>query len=193
MLSNPVRSGDNGRVNDHAAATSVGEPAVPEVSATVPDWEREAPDPKFGREPGKDLLRCIRRYQKWRGRKGVVAKLMRKYYAMKWRFWSTATASEIALNTEIAGGLVLPHPLGIVIHKDSKVGPNCMIFQHVTLGMGGKRPGAPTVGGHVDIGAGAVLLGGIAVGDHARIGANAVVLIDVPSGKTAVGVPARIL
>ena len=41
--------------------------------------------------------------------------------------------------------------------------------------------------------AGAVLLGGITVGDHARIGANAVVLTDVPAGKTAVGVPARIV
>jgi serine O-acetyltransferase len=193
MLSNRLPQGDNGCVNDHAAVTNVGSAAVPEVSATVPDWEREAPDPKFGREPGKDLLRCIRRYQKWRGRTGVFPKLMRKYYAMKWRFWSTVTASEVALETQIAGGLVLPHPQGIVIHKASKIGPNCMIFQHVTLGMGGKCPGAPAVGGHVDIGAGAVLLGGITVGDHAKIGANAVVLVDVPPGKTAVGVPARIV
>jgi serine O-acetyltransferase len=169
--------------------------AVPEeISATVPDWTREEPDPKFGREPGKDLLRSIRRYQKWHRRSGPLAKLMRKFYAMKWRFWSSVTASEIALTADLGGGLVLPHPLGIVIHKGSKIGPNCMIFQHVTLGFsGGKIPGAPTVGGHVDIGAGAVLLGGITVGDHARIGANAVVLIDVPAGKTAVGVPARIV
>jgi serine O-acetyltransferase len=174
--------------------SNVSEPEEP-VSATVPDWTREDPDPDARRETGKNLLRCIRRYQKWKSRKGPFARLAQKYYAMKWRFWSAVTSSDVALTTRIDGGFVLPHPLGIVIHKDATIGPNCMIFQHVTLGNrgGGKRPGAPTLGGHVDIGAGAVLLGGIHVGDHAKIGANAVVLTDVPPGKTAVGVPARIV
>ncbi|HMB06628.1 MAG TPA: hypothetical protein VKP69_23185 [Isosphaeraceae bacterium] len=49
------------------------------------------------------------------------------------------------------------------------------------------------MGGHVDVGAGAKILGGVTIGNHARIGANAVVLCDVPSGATAVGVPARIV
>jgi serine O-acetyltransferase len=43
------------------------------------------------------------------------------------------------------------------------------------------------------VGAGAKILGGVTIGDHAKIGANAVVLDDVPSGATAVGVPARIV
>ena len=163
------------------------------ISAAVADWTREDPDPQWRREPGKALIWTIRGYQRWKSRKGPIARLMQKYYAMKWRFWSAVTSSEIDLTTRIDGGFVLPHPLGIVIHKDSKIGPNCMIFQHVTLGYGGKRPGAPTLGGHVDVGAGAVLLGGIHVGDHAKVGANAVVLTDVPPGKTAVGVPARIV
>ena len=54
-------------------------------------------------------------------------------------------------------------------------------------------PGCPVLGGHVDVGAGAKILGGVTIGDHAKIGANAVVLDDVPSGATAVGVPARIV
>jgi serine O-acetyltransferase len=176
----------------NVVAPSVAAPDEP-ISATVADWTREEPDPEARRETGKALIRCIRRYQKWKARRGPIARLMQKYYALKWRFWSAVTASEIDLTTRIDGGFVLPHPLGIVIHKDSKIGPNCMIFQNVTLGHGGKRPGAPTLGGHVDIGAGAVLLGGIHVGDDAKIGANAVVLTDVPPGKTAVGVPARIV
>jgi serine O-acetyltransferase len=36
------------------------------------------------------------------------------------------------------------------------------------------------------------VLGGIRIGAHAKIGANAVVLIDVPAGKTALGIPARV-
>ncbi len=68
-----------------------------------------------------------------------------------------------------------------------------MIFQQVTLGKGGKKPGTPILGGHVDIGAGAKVLGGICIGNHVRIGANAVVLTDIPAFSTAVGIPARIL
>jgi serine O-acetyltransferase len=51
----------------------------------------------------------------------------------------------------------------------------------------------PKIGDNVFIGAGARILGGITIGDNVQIGANAVVLKDVPSGATAVGVPARIL
>ncbi|WP_409526930.1 hypothetical protein [Rhizobium sp. G21] len=49
------------------------------------------------------------------------------------------------------------------------------------------------IGDSVVISAGAVVLGGVLVGEGAVIGANAVVLIDIPSGATAVGNPARIL
>jgi serine O-acetyltransferase len=106
--------------------------------------------------------------------------------------WSTCSGAEIALGARIGGGLLLPHPNGVVIHPDVVIGPNCLIFQQVTLGTGGRRSGAPRLGGHVDVGAGAKILGGVSIGDHARIGANAVVLDDVPSGATAVGVPARV-
>ena len=87
--------------------------------------------------------------------------------------------------------MLLPHPNGIVIHPDAEIGPNCLLFQQVTLGVGDE--GAPKIGGHVDIGAGAKVLGPVVVGRHARIGANAVVLTDVPAEATAVGVPARII
>ena len=45
----------------------------------------------------------------------------------------------------------------------------------------------------VVIGAGAKVLGPITLGEGARVGSNAVVVKDVPSGATAVGIPARIL
>jgi serine O-acetyltransferase len=109
------------------------------------------------------------------------------------RFWSAVAGADIPLNARLGGGLLLPHPNGVVIHPDAVVGPNCLLFQQVTLGYGGPKPGAPVLGGHVDVGAGAKVLGGVRVGDHARIGANAVVLDDVPAGATAVGVPARVI
>ena len=83
----------------------------------------------------------------------------------------------------------MPHPNGIVIHPGVTIGPNCLIFQQVTIGVA--HGGVPVIGGHVDFGAGAKVLGPIVVGDHCAIGANAVLLEDLPAGSIAVGVPAR--
>jgi len=160
------------------------------VSATEPDWSREAKR-FWAWVPWKSLLASIRSYQRHRHSKtpwGIVA---RKLAVLRHIFWSAVTGADIPLNCQLGGGLSIPHPNGIVIHPGSRVGPNCMIFQQVTLGM--SHGGVPQIGGHVDIGAGAKVLGAIHIGDHARIGANAVVTCDVPAGATAVGVPARIV
>jgi serine O-acetyltransferase len=168
-----------------------GASAAGRVSADVPDWGRERCT--FGRwEPGKRLVRAIRDYQKWRRRGGVLGRVLGKVAACRHLFWSIVCGSDLPATVEIGGGLVLPHPQGVVMHGEARIGPNCMIFQQVTIGTG-PREGVPTLGGHVDVGAGAKVLGGVVVGDHAKIGANAVVLCDVPAGATAVGVPARII
>lgn len=154
------------------------------VSAHEPDWSRETCRRRW--DPSRRLLGSIRAYQN----SGMVG---RKWAALRHRFWSALTGAEIDLNTEIGGGLMLPHPNGVVIHPDVVLGPNCMIFQQVTLGNNRGVFGVPRIGGHVDIGPGAKVLGPVRIGNHAVIGANAVVLQDVPAGATAVGVPARIL
>lgn len=153
----------------------------------VPDWSRERPR-KFW-DPGRRLLRSIRKYQFADQRIFPNRWILKKYWAIQHRFWSIVTGAEIDLNAKIGGGLLIPHPNGIVIHPDARIGCNCLIFQQVTLGTSGKG-GVPTLGGHVDVGAGARILGGVSVGDHAVIGANAVVLEDVPAGAIAIGVPA---
>jgi serine O-acetyltransferase len=109
------------------------------------------------------------------------------------RFWSAVAGADIPLGSRIGGGMLLPHPNGIVVHPDAEIGVNCLLFQQVTIGVGGPIPGAPVLGGDVNVGAGAKILGGVRIGAHALIGANAVVLQDVPAGATAVGVPARIV
>ncbi|MBN1929750.1 MAG: serine acetyltransferase [Chlorobiaceae bacterium] len=162
------------------------------ISATEPDWSRER---KIrGRyEPAKHLLAAIRRYQRLRQKGGILARLIKPFAVVQHRFWSAVSGADIPLNSRIGGGLLMPHPNGIVIHPDAQIGPNCLLFQQVTIGMGGRLPGAPQIGGHVDIGAGAKILGGVTIGAHALIGANAVVLDDVPERCTAVGIPARIV
>ncbi len=100
--------------------------------------------------------------------------------------------ADIPINTALGGGLIMPHPNGIVIHPNSEIGPNCIIFQQVTIGTAGTHA-IPRIGGDVLIGAGAKILGDVSIGDHVRIGANSVVLCDIPSGATALGIPARII
>lgn len=159
-----------------------------EVSSTVADWTRE--QKRRGEwNPGKSLLRTIRDYQRYRSRSGWLALAQKRWAVLRHRFWSAVSGADIPLNCQIEGGLLLPHPTGVVIHPAVRIGPNCLIFQQVTLGTRGDG-GAPVLAGHVDVGAGAKLLGGIAVGEHARIGANAVVLMDVPPHRVAIGVPA---
>lgn len=84
--------------------------------------------------------------------------------------------------------MFLPHPYGIVIHSQARIGNNVVIMQQVTIG--GRTPGvneAPVIEDGAYIGAGAKVLGGITVGRNAVIGANAVITRNVPPGATAVG------
>jgi len=160
------------------------------ISAEAPDWSREHPRQFW--DPGRKLLRAMRRYQYWRDRRGGVARLLCKWLVLRHRFWSAVTGAEIPLLCKIGGGLLIPHPNGIVIHPDAKIGVNCLIFQQVTIGTRGKS-GLPVIEGHVDIGAGAKILGPVWIGAHACIGANAVVTTDVATGTTAAGIPARMV
>jgi serine O-acetyltransferase len=156
-----------------------------QVSATQPDWSRERC--RCWWDPSRQLLKSIRKYQKWKASGGILGRFFKAYNVIQHRFWSVVTGADIPLNCNIQGGLMLPHPNGVVIHPTASIGPNCMIFQQVTLVAEIK------VGGHVDIGTGAKILDAVTIGDHAKIGANAVVLCDVPEGATAVGVPAKIV
>jgi serine O-acetyltransferase len=161
------------------------------ISAIEPDWTREKS--VHGRyEPGKYLLLTIRRYQQIKLNGGIISKITLLFIILRYRFWSAVSGADIPLNSKIGGGLMIPHPNGIVIHPDAEIGPNCLIFQQVTIGAG-LKPGLPVIDGHVDIGAGAKIIGSLHIGAHARIGANAVVIDDVPSNATAVGIPARVL
>lgn len=158
------------------------------VSAETADWSREA-KPMFAWDPARSLLASLRAHERVAKSRHPWHRVWRKVSALRHRFWSVVTGADIPLGCRIGGGLLLPHPNGVVIHPDAVIGPNCLIFQQVTLGV--IRSGAPRLGGHVDVGAGAKLLGSIRLGNHSRVGANAVVLTDVPEGCTAVGIPAK--
>lgn len=143
-------------------------------AAQAVDWSREAIK-RGSWDPGRRLLRCIRHYQ---NASGMLAPIVRKVAVVRHRFWSVVSGADIPLNSQIGGGLLIPHLNGIVIHPRVEIGFNCLIFQQVTIGTDGK--GLPRLGNHVDVGAGAKIIGEVDIGDHARIGANALVRHDVP-------------
>ena len=160
-----------------------------QVSATEPDWSRERKR-AFEWAPSRSLLASIRSYQRCAASRSPLLKVWAKVAVLRHRFWSVVTGADIPINCRIGGGLLLPHPNGVVIHPAASIGPNCLIFQQVTIGVTVGAP--PRIGGHVDIGAGAKVLGSVTVGDHAKVGANTVLLQDLPEGRSAVGVPARV-
>uniref|UniRef100_A0A7S2WQ32 serine O-acetyltransferase n=1 Tax=Eucampia antarctica TaxID=49252 RepID=A0A7S2WQ32_9STRA len=108
---------------------------------------------------------------------------------------SSAFGVDIHPLAEIGCGVMLDHATGIVIGETATVGDGCTILHGVTLGGTGRESGDrhPKVGRDVLIGAGAKILGNIRLGDGSKIGAGSIVLRPVPSGATAVGVPAKIV
>ncbi len=93
---------------------------------------------------------------------------------------------------EIQGIPSLPHGLhGVFISRYAVLGPDCCIYQNVTIGEVAGR--APVIGPRCLIGAGAVLIGGIQIGSDVKIGAGAVVCQNIPDGATVVSQPPRVL
>lgn len=91
-------------------------------------------------------------------------------------------------------GLSIWHAGGIVVNPGVRVGENCILHGGNCIGNKGKKDVFPTVGNNVEIGYGASIIGGVTIADDTVIGTNAVVVKSViESGKTLVGVPARII
>lgn len=99
-------------------------------------------------------------------------------------------------SAKIGRGCRFPHPVGIVIGQDVRIGNNVTIYQNVTLGSHGdpeEQRRYPTVEDGARLYAGAIIIGSVRVGQRAIVGAGAVVLEDVPPNSVVVGVPARIV
>ncbi|MEF2146351.1 MAG: DapH/DapD/GlmU-related protein [Desulfovibrionaceae bacterium] len=103
---------------------------------------------------------------------------------------------EISPRAQIDGGFVLGHAQGVTVHDRSKVGRNCTLMHHSSIGVKlpeGEDSGGPLAELEDDIlvGAGARIMGcRIRIGAGCRIGPNAVVLKSMPPGQVVLGIPA---
>lgn len=102
---------------------------------------------------------------------------------------------DISFQAKIGRRIRFPHPIGIVIGTDVVIEDDVTIWQHVTLGSTGrdKKMAYPTIKSNVKIFSNAQIFGDVTIGFNAKIGAFALVLREVPEGKVAVGIPARII
>jgi serine O-acetyltransferase len=114
-----------------------------------------------------------------------------KLYPISWflyRLNMVLFSLDIPPAVELGRGAWLPHPIGIVMSRDTRIGSEATIYQNVTIG----GRGQPAVlGNGVMVGAGACVLGPATLGDKVRVGANSLVTRSFPAGVTIAGVPAR--
>jgi serine O-acetyltransferase len=113
------------------------------------------------------------------------------------RLAQVAYGADLDYRATIGPGLVLRHPVGIVVGRDVVIGSRVRLFQNVTLGnrMSGSesRPdGMPTLEDDVHVYAGAVVLGPITIGARSVIGANAVVTRSCPPDSRITAPASRI-
>ncbi|WP_333257896.1 MULTISPECIES: hypothetical protein [unclassified Microcoleus] len=121
----------NCQLHQNIAQTMVESITKPILSATEADWSREKSSKWW--EPSRQLLKSIRNYQKWQKQGGILGYFLCRLNIIEYRFWSVVTATDIPLNCHIQGGLLLPHPNGIVIHPSACIDPNCLILQQVKI------------------------------------------------------------
>lgn len=88
-------------------------------------------------------------------------------------------------------GTNFPHPVGIVIAKNAKIGKNCTIYQNVTIGAWNDK--SPIIGDDVVIYANSVIFGDVKIEDNAVVGAGSVVVDNVPKNAVVAGNPAKII
>ncbi len=109
------------------------------------------------------------------------------------RMFQTALyAIELGSEIELGHGVFFMHSVGTVVGGDARIGDRCLFLGNNTVGASG-QPGCPRIGAGTVIGAGARVLGRIEVGENCILGANSVVVDDIPAGKVAVGMPARVI
>ncbi len=158
-----------------------------EQTTVPPDWSREKPKRFY--DPGPKLIKAIRDYQKTNN------KALKCLTVIRYRLWSVISGADIPLNAKIGGGLMMPHPNGVVVHPKAVIGNNCMLMQQVTLGTNGLDTNAPVLGSGVFVGAGAKLIGALRIPENTSIGCNSVVNKTVTDeiNRVWAGIPAKVI
>jgi serine acetyltransferase len=92
--------------------------------------------------------------------------------------------SDVHWDAEFAPGVVLVHGMGLAISHAARVGPGCILFQNVCLGLSvdpvTREVGAPCLEADVHLMPGTTLIGPITVGEGSKVMAGVVLTASVP-------------
>jgi serine O-acetyltransferase len=110
---------------------------------------------------------------------------------MHW-FWRNVLiwkhGMDVVYKPIIGPGLLLPHPFGIAIGRNVRIGRRVTITHNVSIGPNFGSPGVPRIGDGALICANSKIFGDIEIGAGSIVGAGAFVDFDVPPGRV-VGTP----
>ncbi|MGA6826463.1 DapH/DapD/GlmU-related protein [Nitrospira sp. NS4] len=123
---------------------------------------------------------------------------LRQLYLLLYYLYLRKFGSFIGHTVKFSTRPCFPHGFhGVFIAGGTKIGENCVIFHHVTIGANptpfSKTTGIPTIGDNCYIGVGAVIIGAVKIGHNCRIGANCTVASDIPDNSVVVSSQARII
>ncbi|KAK9820754.1 hypothetical protein WJX81_000132 [Elliptochloris bilobata] len=108
---------------------------------------------------------------------------------------SAALGADIHPAAQFGKGVLIQHPLGIVIGEAARISDHVTLMQYVTLGGTGKDTGDrhPKVLDYAQVAAHSTVLGNITIGRHARVAAGSLVLKPVAEGVMVAGSPATVI
>ena len=109
--------------------------------------------------------------------------------------WVSPSAILGAGSVVMAGGIInacADLGRGCIVNTGATVDHDCVLADGVHISPGAHVGGASAIGERSWVGVGAAIRHGVRIGADVMIGAGAAVVGDLPSGVTAIGVPARI-
>lgn len=134
------------------------------------------------------------RLAQWAHKKSQSRRILRSLYSFAADVFirrnRTLNGFEHSKTAAVEPGVIFHH-LGLVITEGAYVESGVHFYRSVTLGV--KNGKSPHICQGAKICSHSVVLGGVRVGRRAIIAPGAVVIDDVPDGKVAAGVPARIV
>ena len=127
----------------------------------------------------------------------VLFRLSHWFFQRRWIFMArvcmrsnlTLTGADIGFAAKIGPGLLMSHPVGIVIAHKTVIGANASIFQGVVFGVKDWLPDTmrflPQAGDYSVFCAHCMILGNAQIGHHCVIAANTTITGNVPDGAYA--------
>ena len=133
-------------------------------------------------------------------RKGVIERLISKGFTFSSLIHPSASMGEyvsVGIGTVVQSrvGITTNVELGkfLLIDLNATIGHDVFVDDYTTISTGVNIAGGVSIGSGCWIGTGSVIIENISIGDGVLLGAGSVVTRDIPSGKLAYGIPARVV